>query len=112
VLSAGFGVFGSLSSITSFASLAFIAVFGGTSLLAFTKRDEFDDVLAVVPLVGFLGATLFFPLLLYDLYINSPSVFYLVLLISAVVIGTELLYFERESVEEVLPWLSSSGEES
>jgi amino acid transporter len=112
VLSAGFGVFGSLSSITSFASLAFIAVFGGTSLLAFTKRDEFDDVLAVIPLVGFLGATLFFPLLLYDLYINSPSVFYLVLLISAVVIGTELLYFERESVEEVLPWLSSSGEES
>jgi putative cofactor-binding repeat protein len=109
-LSAAFGVYGSLSSITSFASLVFIAVFGGMSYLAFKQRHEFDDLIAVVPAVGAVGSAVFFPLLLYNLYLNSPSVFYLVLLITVLVVGVELLYFEREPVEELLPWLSAPSE--
>ncbi|WP_336360872.1 APC family permease [Haladaptatus sp. ZSTT2] len=105
VLSAGFAVMGSLKSITSFASLAFIAVFGGMSYLAFAKRDQLD-LLTPIPIVGLVGTVAFFPLLLYDLYLNSPGMFVTVLLIGVAVIGVELLYFEREPIEDVLPWLS------
>ena len=107
VLSAGFAVLGSLRSITSFASLAFIAVFGAMSYLAFRKRDDLD-IVTPIPVVGMVGTALFFPLLLYDLYINSPGTFGLVFLIGAVVIGVELLYFEREPVEDALPWLGTN----
>jgi amino acid transporter len=106
-LSAGFAVLGSLRSITSFASLAFITVFGAMSYLAFRKRDDLD-IVTPIPVVGMVGTALFFPLLLYDLYINSPQTFGLVFVIGAVVIGVELLYFEREPVEEALPWLDTN----
>ncbi len=104
ILSAAFAVFGSLRSITSFASLAFIAVFGGMSYLAYANRDEID-LLSPVPLFGLIGCAAFFPLLLYSLYIDDPTTLALVLLIAALVVGTELLYFEREPVEEALPWM-------
>ncbi|MFC6826772.1 APC family permease [Halopelagius fulvigenes] len=110
VLSAAFAVYGSLSSITSFASLAFIAVFGGMSWLAFHKRDDFDDLYAVVPAVGVVGSVVFFPLLLYNLYVNSPGVFYTVIVISILVVGSELFYFEREPIEDLLPWMSTKGD--
>ncbi|RDI71546.1 APC family permease [Halopelagius longus] len=110
VLSAAFAVYGSLSSITSFASLSFIAVFGGMSWLTFRKRAEFDDVSAAIPLVGVVGTVVFFPLLLYNLYVNSPGVFYTVVVISVLVVGSELFYFEREPLEELLPWMSTEGE--
>lgn len=104
VLSAAFAVYGSLKSITSFASLAFIVTFGAMSYLAFANRDEID-LLTPVPVVGMIGTGLFAPLLLYDLYLNSPSVFFVVLLIAVFVLGVELLYFEREPVEETLPFM-------
>lgn len=101
VLSAAFAVYGSLSSITSFASLAFIAVFGGMSLLAFIERDEIDDLITPIPIVGMIGPLLFFPLLLYNLYRTSPGTFYLVLFITGVVLAIELLYFEGEPLEHI-----------
>ena len=104
-LSAAFAVFGSLRSITSFASLAFIAVFGAMCYLAWRERDEID-VLAPLPVLGMVGTAIFFPLLLYDLYLTSPDTFYLVLLIAAVVVGAEALYFEREAVESAVPGVS------
>jgi amino acid transporter len=104
VLSAAFAVFGSLKSITSFASLAFIVVFGAMCYLAFAKRDDLD-LLAPIPAVGLAGTALFFPLLLYDLYLKSPNVFVLVLVIAVVVVAAELLYFEREPIRRSLPGL-------
>ena len=113
VLSSAFAVFGSLMSITSFASLAFIATFGGMSYLAWDRRDDIDDIVAPIPLVGLAGCVLFFPLLLYNLFITSPATFWLVIIIGVVVLGTELLYFEREPIEQTLPWMSHSrGDES
>ncbi|WP_458207506.1 APC family permease [Haladaptatus sp. NG-SE-30] len=105
VLSAAFAVYGSLRSITSFASLAFIAVFGAMSYLAFRERDEVDDMIVTLPVVGMIGCVAFFPLLLYNLYLNSPSTFFLVLVISVVVIGIELVYFERQPIEKAVPGL-------
>lgn len=102
VFAASFAVYGSLRSITSFASLAFIAVFGGMSYLAFANRDQLE-ILTPVPIVGMVGCAVFFPLLLYDLYINDPQVFSLVILIAVVVLVVEILYFERGPLEERLP---------
>ena len=104
LLSIAFAVYGSLQSITSFASLAFIAVFGGVSYLAFDRHAELG-LIRPIPAVGMVGSALFFPLLLYDLYVNSPDVFGMVLLISVLVVGVELLYFEREPIERTIPWL-------
>jgi amino acid transporter len=112
VLSAVFAVLGSLMSITSFASLAFIATFGGMSYLAWSRRDDIDELISPVPLVGLAGCALFFPLLLYNLYVVSPRTFYLVLVIGVLVLGSELLYFEREPIEEVLPWMDPNPEEN
>ncbi|WP_433629097.1 APC family permease [Halomicrococcus sp. NG-SE-24] len=106
-LSAAFAVYGSLSSITSFASLAFIAVFGGMSYLAFRERDDIDGLVTPLPVVGMVGTAAFFPLLLYNLYLNSPGTFYLVILISVFVIGSELLYFERGPIESAIPGFSN-----
>ena len=107
-LSAAFAVYGSLRSITSFASLAFIAVFGAMSYLAFRERDEMD-IITPVPVLGMLGTATFFPLLLYNLYKSSPTTFGVVLVIAVLVLGSELLYFEREPVEEALPWMEGGG---
>lgn len=104
VLSAAFATYGSLRSITSFASLAFIAVFGAMSYLALSNREEMD-VFAPIPAVGLVGCLVFFPLLLYSLYLDDPGTLSLVLLIAVVVIGVELLYFEREPVEKSIPWM-------
>lgn len=102
VLSAAFAVYGSLSSITSFASLAFIAVFGGMSYLAFRERDEIDDLMTPIPVIGIVGPILFFPLLLYNLYRTSPTTFYLVIAITVFVLGVELLYFKGKPLEEAI----------
>jgi amino acid transporter len=107
VLSAAFAVFGSLRSITSFASLAFIATYGGMCYLAWHRRADIEGLIAPIPLVGFLGCLLFFPLLLYNLFITSKGTFYLVLLISVLVLGSELLYFKREPIEEAIPWMNA-----
>jgi amino acid transporter len=102
---AAFTAYGSLSAITSFASLAFIVVFGGTSYLAFTQRDT-ERVSALWPAVGAVGASLFFALMLYHLYAAERNTFYTVLLVAGVVFAVELLYFERDVIEEEITYLA------
>ena len=93
-----FSAIGSLGAITSFASLSFIVVFGAMSYLAFRQRGH-DDVGAVPPAIGALGAAAFFPLMLYNLYTRDPGTFYTVLAVAAAVLAVELLYFERDYLE-------------
>ncbi|MFB6142776.1 MAG: APC family permease [Halorientalis sp.] len=95
---------GGLGAITSFASLAFILVFGGTCLLAFAQRDQ-AAVHPLPPLVGTVGAAAFFPLMLWNLLVREPRTFYAVLLLGGAVVAVELLYFERDVLaEEVEPF--------
>ena len=109
-VTAGFTAYGSLSAITSFASLAFIVVFGGTSYLAFTRRDA-ESISPVWPAVGTVGATLFFVLMFYHLYTAERNTFYTVVAIAIVVFAVELLYFEREVIEEEIPYLDPESEQ-
>jgi amino acid transporter len=99
VVTAALTVPGSLGAVTSFASLSFIVVFGAVSYLAFRHRGE-ARINPVPPLVGMVGAASFLPLMFWHLYRNEPETFVTVLAIAAVVILTELLYFEHEALEE------------
>ncbi|MFB6206405.1 MAG: APC family permease [Haloglomus sp.] len=98
-VTAVFTALGTLSAITSFASLAFILIFGSMSYLALRERDH-DAVSPVPPVVGFVGAMGFLPLMAYNLYTREPGTFYMVVAIAVLVVLVELLYFEREVLEE------------
>jgi len=97
VVTAGFAVAGSLEAITNFASVAFIVVFGATNVLAVSQRTE-TDMYATIPVVGAVGSFGFLLLLLYHLYEAEPQVFATVCLLSVVIVGIELLYFEHETI--------------
>lgn len=51
-------------------------------------------------LVGTVGSAVFFIMLTWYLYAQLPSVFWLVVVIAAVVFTVEAVYFERQSLEE------------
>jgi amino acid transporter len=89
---------GTLDAITSFASVAFIVVFGATSYLAVRQRDH-EAVRPAIPAVAVLGVLGFLPLMFYHLYRAEPGTFYSVLAISVAVVGVEVLYFERDVIE-------------
>ncbi|WP_410765401.1 APC family permease [Haloferax sp. DFSO60] len=97
-LSAGFTFLGSLDAISSFASLAFISIFGGLCLLAFRQRENFQT--AVIPAVGALGAAASVAALLWHLYTAEQGTFWTVLALAVAVISVELLYFERDELAE------------
>ncbi|MFC7138578.1 APC family permease [Halosimplex aquaticum] len=98
-VTAVFAAVGSLGGITSFASVAFIVVFGAMSALALRERDR-ERIDPRPPAVGLAGTTAFLPLLFWHLYANERNTFYVVLVISVVVLGVELLYFEREAIRD------------
>ncbi len=105
IITAAFSAYGSLSSITSFASLAFIVIFGAMCCLAFRERKH-NDIQSWIPAVGAVGALLFFILLFYYLFKAERHTFYAVLVITAIVIAVELLYFERKPLEEdIKKWI-------
>lgn len=98
VMTAVFASYGSLDAITSFASLAFIIIFGTVSFLAFQKRRN-SDIRGFIPAVGMTGTSGFFVLMFWHLYNAEPETFYSVLFITAIVVTVELLYFERDVLE-------------
>ena len=111
VITAAFTAYGSLSAITSLASLAFIVVFGTMSVLAFTQRSN-DQITAVWPAIGAIGATLFFVLMFYHLYTAERGTFYAVLVITVTVILAEVLYFEQNVIEEEIPYIDPETEDT
>ncbi|GGM67062.1 amino acid transporter [Halarchaeum rubridurum] len=78
-------VYGSLDSITSFASGAFISIFGVISAVAYTRRDSL--VSAVVPAVGALGSLVAVLALFWHLHRSDPDVLATVATIWAVVLA-------------------------
>jgi amino acid transporter len=107
-VAAAFTAYGSLSGITSFGSLAFMVVFGVMSYIAFRNRDD-DAIRGAIPALGVVGTATFFPLLLYHLYTAERGTFFAVALISAVVVAVELLYFERDDIEEEVRRIESEA---
>lgn len=102
VVTAAFTAYGSLETITSFASLSFIVVFGAMNALTFPRRDT-EQLTDVWPAIGSVGAVGFFVLMLYHLYSTERGTFYAVVIIAVMVFLIELLYFERSVIEEEIP---------
>ncbi|MDH5021650.1 APC family permease [Halobacterium rubrum] len=100
-LTAAFAAWGSLGAVTSFASLAFVVVFGAVSALAFHERES-ADAHPLPPAVGAVGALGFAPLMLWNLYTREPETFWMVLVLGVGAVAVELLYFEREALSEEL----------
>ena len=100
-LTAAFASLGSLEAVVEFASLAFIFVFGVVSALALA-RSRADDapINPAPPLVGAVGSAAFFVMLLWYLYAQLPEVFWLVVVIAAIVFTVEAAYFNRQSIGE------------
>lgn len=86
VLTSIFTVYGHLNSITSFASGAFITIFGGVSLLAFTKRGDRLRT-AIIPAIGMIGAGVTAVALGWHLHQTAPDVLVTVGVIWAVVLS-------------------------
>ncbi|MFB6078268.1 MAG: APC family permease [Halarchaeum sp.] len=78
-------VYGSLESITSFASGAFISIFGVVSAVAYTQRDS--AVSAAVPALGAVGSLVALVALFWHLHATNPSVLATVAAIWAVVLA-------------------------
>ncbi len=110
-LTAAFTVLGSLDGISSFASLAFITIFGAASYLAFRNRSGDDVKTSVVPAVGTVGAIATIGALLWHLYTSENSVFWTVAAITVAVVAIELLYFERKSIENGVSSMESELED-
>lgn len=110
-LTAAFTVLGSLDGISSFASLAFITIFGAASYLAFRNRSGDDVKTSVVPAVGTVGAIATIGALLWHLYTSENSVFWTVAAITVTVVAVELLYFERKAIENEVSSVESELED-
>lgn len=96
-LTAALAVVGSLSAISSFASLSFIVIFGSISALAITQRESV--VTGLIPAIGAVGATAAATALLYHLYTTEFDTFVVVLVLVIGVVSIEVAYFEREAIE-------------
>ncbi|MFB6187376.1 MAG: APC family permease, partial [Halobacteriaceae archaeon] len=86
MLTAIFTLYGSLNSITSFASGAFMTIFGLVSALAFTQRND-KLITAIVPAIGTIGSVAALVALVWHLHRTSPQVLMTVAVIWAVVLS-------------------------
>ncbi|MDS0282702.1 APC family permease [Haloarcula onubensis] len=93
--------FGSLDAISSFASLAFVTIFGLISYLAFRYRSA-SRWSSAGPVLGVLGAVSTVVALCWYLATQEFGTFLVVLTLSTLVMLLELLYFERKPVERTL----------
>lgn len=85
-LTAIFTLYGSLNSITSFASGAFMTTFGTVSVLAFTKRGDTLPI-AVIPAIGAVGSGAALVALVWNLHRTNPDVLVTVAVIWAVILS-------------------------
>lgn len=107
VLTAALTTLGTLNAISSFASLSFITIFGATSALAVTQRDSVKT--ALVPVIGVVGSMAAAIALLYHLFTSEFPTFVLVVLLVIGVIAVEVLYFERDLIEEEFEHVEREG---
>ncbi|MFB6198191.1 MAG: hypothetical protein ABEI52_07990, partial [Halobacteriaceae archaeon] len=65
----------------------------------FQHRDH-EAINPIPPAIGAIGTFVFAPVMFWNLYHREPGTFWMVLAIAAIVIGVELLYFERDRLPD------------
>ncbi|MDY6776450.1 MAG: APC family permease [Halobacteria archaeon] len=101
-LSALFTFIGTLEEITTFASVVFIGLFGVVNTIVVAKID-LSGAMKLIPAFGVLGAFSALVLLIWHLYTTKIHMLIFVAGIFSTIIVIELLYFEREEIEDGLP---------
>ena len=97
-LTALFTFFGSLEEVTTFASVAFISVFGVVNFICLRDRDSREH--GSIPGIGLFGSLAALALLLIHLYqVNHHMLYYLTGIFS-LIFAAEFFYFEREQIEK------------
>lgn len=96
-LTAIFTFVGTLEEITTFASVAFITVFGIVNTICIA---EIESVKKSIPIFGAAGSFVALLLLIWHLYTTKIHVLIFVTGLFAALFLVELLYFEREELEE------------
>jgi len=97
VLTAVFSAVGTLDGVTSFASMAFILIFGAVSFLALRERGTSTRTW-LVPAIGVVGSLATVLALFWHLYETDLHALGTVLVITVIVLAAEVFYFERESI--------------
>lgn len=104
-----FTLLGSLEEITTFASLAFILIFGVVNYVCLKDRDL--EKISLIPLLGLLGSLTVLILQIWYLYTSNIHLLVFVTLIFIFVFFLEFLYFEREEIEEEAEMVEEDVEE-
>lgn len=108
-LTALFTFLGTLEEITTFASVAFILVFGVVNVLCLKEKQ--GSWAAAVPAVGVAGTGSALVFLLWHLVTRRPEMLVFIAIIFALVTGMEFLYMEREPVVETIEEVEELGED-
>lgn len=109
-LTAIFSVFGSLEQITEFGSVAFIIADGAANFANLRLYRETNSYL-VVPLLGFVGCAVALPIIVYHLFLTGPHVLFSIAGIFTFLLLLELLYVERDTIEEEVEEVEEEIEE-
>ncbi|MFB6193406.1 MAG: APC family permease [Candidatus Nanohaloarchaea archaeon] len=108
-LTALFTFLGSLEEVTTFASIAFISIFGVVNLICL--RDPESREHGWIPAFGLAGSIAALGLLLVHLYNSNPHMLYYIGGIFALIFLAEAFYFERDEIEEEVENLEEEAEE-
>lgn len=107
-LTAVFTVLGSLEQITTFASVAFVLIFGLVNFLCW-HDDQIEAT--IVPLAGFLLTAALIPLVIYHYYHRQPGLLLWIGGIFVALLALEFLFIEREEIAEEVDAIEDDVEE-
>ncbi|MFB6144167.1 MAG: APC family permease [Candidatus Nanohaloarchaea archaeon] len=97
-LTALFTFLGTLEGITTFASVAFIMIFGTVNYVCL--REQEVEKRSWIPLLGLLGTASVFLMEIWHLFSKEPQMLAFIVVIFGVLFLLEFLYFEREEIEQ------------
>lgn len=96
VLTVVFTSLGTLEQITTFASVAFLTVFGIVNWICL--RDPEVEANPVIPFLGFVGTAVSIPLMVWHFYRSEPGMLIYILAILGVLVVLEFLFIERRRI--------------
>ncbi|QKQ98340.1 amino acid permease [Candidatus Nanohaloarchaea archaeon] len=107
-LTALFTFAGSLEEVTTFASVAFICIFGIVNFICLKDTEARDR--AWIPALGLFGSITSLGLLVMHLYRTNHHMLYYIGGIFIAIFIAEFFYFEREEIEEEVEEIEEEAE--
>lgn len=109
-LTALLAAFGTLEQITEFGSVAFI-IADGAANYANIKLYRKTNSSLILPIGGFLGCAIALPIILYHLFLTETHILFSILGIFITILLFEIIYVEREPLEDAAEEIEEDVEE-